>query len=567
MKNVVRVLRIGLPISGMLMLFLALSSGVNGAAEAVQGASPVPYSVAEKSVRELEADLAHGKVTAEELTQAYLARIDALDVRGPRLRSVIAINPHALDDARRSDRFRGEGRVRGPLEGIPVLIKDNIESADGTATTAGSKALAGNVTNRDAPLVARLKKAGAIVLGKTNLSEWANFRSSSSISGWSGVGGLVKNPYALDRTACGSSSGTGSAIAASLAAVGVGTETDGSVTCPAAINGLVGLKPTLGLVSRTYVVPLSHDQDTPGPLGRSVADVAALLSAIAGSDPKDPATRDADAHRSDYVLALRGASLRGKRLGVLRYAVPPVGPAASAVFDRAVALLRAQGAQIVELSDFRPNAALGDAEFTVLSTDFKSDINAYLASAPSTVKTRTLSDLIAFNRADARELRLFGQDTFLKSNQTKGPSDPKYLDALSTCRRFSREEGIDRLMTRNRLDALIAPSYGPASRIDVVDGDDVSGGAGSLPAIAGYPHLTVPMGYVTGLPVGISFIGRAWSEASLLALGAAYERAAHARRPPTYLPSIENGPQTSGLLDPSASKPAVFEYQPFINSY
>jgi amidase len=557
MGNDVRLLRLGLALFGMLLL----------SAPAARSDTGAPYSVAEKSVAELEADLAHGNVTAEALTRAYLARIEALDFRGPRLRSIIATNPHALDDARRSDRFRGEGRARGPLEGIPVLIKDNIESADGMATTAGSEALARNITGRDAPLVARLKRAGAIVLGKTNLSEWANFRSSSSISGWSSVGGLVKNPYVLDRTACGSSSGTGSAIAASLAAVGVGTETDGSVTCPAAINGLVGLKPTLGLVSRTYVVPLSHDQDTPGPLGRSVADVAALLSAIAGSDPKDPATKDADKHKRDYVLALRGASLRGKRLGVLRYAVPPVGPAASAVFDRAVALFRAQGAQIVELSDFKPNPALGDAESAVLSTDFKTDINAYLASTPSTVKTRTLSELIAFNRADPRELRLFGQDTFVKSNQTKGPSDPKYLEALRICRLYSRQEGIDRLMTRNRIDALIAPSYGPASRIDVVDGDNVSGGAGSLPAIAGYPHLTVPMGYVTGLPVGISFIGRAWSEASLLALGAAYERAAHARRPPTYLPSIENGPQTSGLLDPSASKPAVFEYQPFINSY
>jgi amidase len=526
----------------------------NGIALAAPGASPSPYSVAEKSVGELEADLAHRNVTAEALTQAYLARIDALDVHGPRLRSVIAINPHALDDARRSDQLRGEGRTRGPLEGIPVLIKDNIESADGTATTAGSEALAGNITNRDAPLVARLKKAGAIVLGKTNLSEWANFRSSSSISGWSGIGGLVKNPYALDRTACGSSSGTGSAIAASLAAVGIGTETDGSVTCPAAINGLVGLKPTLGLVSRTYVVPLSHDQDTPGPLGRSVADVAALLSAIAGSDPKDPATKGADARKRDYVLALRGASLRGKRLGVLRYAVPSVGPAASAVFDRAVALLRAQGAQIVDLSDFKPNAGLGEAESTVLSTDFKADLNVYLSSTPPTVKTRTLSELIAFNRADARELRLFGQDTFVKANQTKGPTDPKYLDALRICRRYSRQEGIDRLMTRNRLDALIAPSYGPASRIDVVDGDDVSGGAGSLPAIAGYPHLTVPMGYVTGLPVGLSFIGRAWSEASLLELGAAYERAGHVRRPPNYLASIETGPQTSRFLEPADSR-------------
>ena len=551
MRNDVRVFRIGLLISGILLLSLTLDSKMpNGIVLAEQGVSAAPYAVAEKSVSELEADLEHGKVTSEELTQTYLARIDALDVHGPRLRSVIATNGHALRDAHRSDAYRVQGLTRGPLEGIPVLIKDNIETSDGMATTAGSEALANNIAMRDAPLVARLRKAGAIVLGKTNLSEWANFRSSSSISGWSGTGGLVKNPYTLDRSACGSSSGTGAAIAASLAAVGVGTETDGSVTCPSAINGLVGLKPTLGLISRTYVVPISHDQDTPGPIGRSVADVAVLLDAVAGSDPKDPATKDADAHKRDYVSALRGASLRGKRLGVLRYAVAPVGSAAGAVFGRAVALLRKQGAKIVELSDFKPNVALSDAELTVLLTDFKADLNAYLASTPPTVKARTLADLIAFNRTDARELRLFGQDLFVKANQTKGLDDPKYLEALRVCRRFSREEGIDLLMTRDRLDALIAPSYGPASRSDVVVGDDIAGSAASLPAVAGYPHLTVPMGYVTGLPVGISFIGRAWSESSLLALGAAYERASRIRRPPQYVASIESGPQTSRLLEP-----------------
>jgi amidase len=508
------------------------------------------YSVFEKSVGQLRLDLAARRVTAEELTRSYLARIDALDAHGPQLRSVITLNPHALEDARRSDRYRAAGQPRGLLEGIPVLIKDNIESADGTATTAGSDALARNVTYRDAPLVARLRKAGAIVLGKTNLSEWANFRSSSSISGWSAIGGLVKNPYVLDRTTCGSSSGTGSAIAASLAAVGVGTETDGSVTCPASIDGLVGLKPTLGLVSRTYVVPLSHDQDTPGPIGRSVADVAALLNVIAGSDPRDPATKSADGYKRDYLLALRNASLKGKRLGVLRYPLASLSPPVSVVFNRAVALLRAQGAQIVELPDYKPSAALGDDELTVLLTDFKADLNAYLATAPKTVKTRTLTDLIAFNRADPRELALFGQDTFEKANATKGFSDPHYRNALRTCRQLTRIEGIDRLIVRNRLDALIAPTYGPASRIDVVAGDNISGSVAALPAVAGYPHLTVPMGYVTGLPVGISFIGRAWSDASLLELGAAYERAARARRPPNYLPTIESGPATSRLLDP-----------------
>jgi amidase len=508
------------------------------------------YDVTEKSVAELEADLAHGRVTAEELTRSYIARIEAIDVQGPALRSVIALNPRALDEARESDRDRARGKLKGPLDGIPVLIKDNIESADGTATTAGSAALASNVTRRDAPLVARLRSAGAVVLGKTNLSEWANFRSSSSISGWSRIGGLVKNPYALDRNACGSSSGTGAAIAASLAAVGIGTETDGSITCPAATNGLVGLKPTVGLVSRTYVIPVSHHQDTPGPMGRSVTDVAALLTAIAGSDPRDPATAAADGHKQDYLLALRGASLRGKRLGVLRYAAAPLNPAVNVLFEHAVALLRANGAKIVEISDFKPDAAVSDAELTVLLADFKADLNAYLASTPATVKTRTLASLIAFNRADPEELRLFGQDLFEKAEATKGLDTPQYLRALEICSRSTRSAGIDRLLTTRKLEALIAPSYGPAWRSDVVDGDNGSGVIATLAAVAGYPHLTVPMGYISGLPVGISFVGGAWSEAKLLALGAAYESGAHARRPPGYIASIEGSPDIVPLLEP-----------------
>jgi len=534
--------------------FVAAFASTLAAAQTASGGATGGYSVVEKPVATLEADLVAGRVTAEALTDAYLARIAALDSAGPTLQSIIALNPHALDDARRSDRERAAGKKPGALEGIPVLVKDNIESADGTATTAGSDALRGNLARRDAPLVARLRAAGAIVLGKTNLSEWANFRSTSSISGWSSVGGLVKNPYALDRSTCGSSSGTGAAIAASLAAVGVGTETDGSVTCPSSIDGLVGLKPTLGLVSRTGVVPISQHQDTPGPMGRSVADVAALLNVLAGSDPKDPATAPADAHKRDYLAATGGGSLAGKRLGVLRYAASAASPAVNVVFDRALAVLRAHGVTIVELSGFKPNAALGDAEFMVLLTDFKTEINAYLAAAPPTVRTRSLADLIAFDRSDPRELGLFGQEIFEKAEATKGPSDPKYLAALRTCRRFAGPEGIDRLMRTNRLDALIAPSYSPASRIDVVDGDEISGSVASLAAVAGYPHLTVPMGAVRGLPVGLSLVGRAWSEASLLALGAAYERASHARRPPQYLPSVEGGPALSRLLAPETPR-------------
>jgi amidase len=516
------------------------------------GASDAPassgYDVTEKSVATLEADLASGRVTAEALTAAYLARIAAMDSAGPKLQSIIALNPHALDEAKRSDRRRASGSRPGALEGIPVLVKDNIETADGIATTAGSSALRDNVSEHDAPLIARLRAAGAIVLGKTNLSEWANFRSTASISGWSAMGGLVKNPYALDRTACGSSSGTGAAIAASFAAVGIGTETDGSVTCPSSMNGLVGLKPTVGLVSRARVVPISHDQDTAGPMGRSVGDVAALLSVIAGSDPNDPATAAADRHKRDYLAAIGRASLTGKRLGVPAYAMRGQSPAVAALFKRALATLRARGATIVEIpvSAFKPNPALGDAEFTVLLYDFKTDLNAYLKATPPAVRPRTLAKLIAYDRHDPRELQLFGQEIFTLAEATKGPTDPKYRKALAICKRFAGPEGIDRAIAANHLDALVVPSYAPASLVDFVGGDEGGGGGGdnlppigSLAAVSGYPHLTVPMGNVRGMPVGISFVGGAWSEASLLALGAAYERAAHARRPPAYPASIE----------------------------
>jgi amidase len=520
------------------------------------GASDAPgaaiYDVTEKSIATLEADLASGRVTAETFTSAYLARIAAIDKAGPTLQSIISLDPHALDEAKASDRRRATGGRLGALEGIPVLLKDNIETADGVATTAGSSALLGNISLHDAPLVARLRAAGAIVLGKTNLSEWANFRSTTSISGWSSVGGLVKNPYALDRSACGSSSGTGAAIAASLGAVGIGTETDGSVTCPSAIDGLVGLKPTLGLISRARVVPLSHDQDTPGPMGRSVADVAALLNVVAGSDSNDPATAEADRHKTDYLAVIAGSSLAGKRFGVLRYATDSASPAVIVVFNRALATLRAHGATVVELPAFKPNPALGDAEFTVLLNDFKADIEAYLKAAPPAVHARTLADLITYDRHDPRELQLFGQDIFEKAEATKGPSDPKYRAALRICKRDAGPEGIDRLLTAHHLDALIAPSYSPASRVDIVDGDQIAGSVASLAAVAGYPHLTVPMGDVRGLPVGISFVGRAWSDASLLAIGAAFERAAHARRPPTYVPSIEGDATFAPILAPPA---------------
>ncbi|MBD5654813.1 MAG: amidase [Candidatus Eremiobacteraeota bacterium] len=514
-----------------------------------KASAPKNYRIEEKSIAQLQVDLGRGKVTSETLVRAYLARIAAFDASGPSLHSVIAVNPHALADARAADRQRRAGKPMGSLGGIPILIKDNIESNDPNPTTAGSSALARNVTRRDAPVVRRLKDSGAIVLGKTNLSEWANSRSSHSISGWSAVGGLVKNPYALDRNACGSSSGTGAAIAASFAAAGVGTETDGSVVCPSSINGLVGLKPTVGLVSRTHVVPISHSQDTPGPMARSVADVAIMLTAMAGSDPADPATSKADAHKTDYVRALAGATLRKKRIGVLRFATGGF-PEVDALFAAALATLRERGATIVELKDYKPDPHLGDAEGIVLLTEFKVDLNAYLASTPARVKTRTLADLIAFNRSDPRELILFGQDTFEQAQATKGLRDPAYLKARAVSLRAAGADGIDTLIDANKLDALVAPSDGPAWRTDVVAGDHFNGGADSLPAIAGYPHLTVPMGYVRGLPVGLSLIGKAWTEAKLLALGAAYESATKHRRTPTYAPSVESGPAVQRAFAP-----------------
>jgi amidase len=370
-----------------------------------------------------------------------------------------------------------------------------------------------------------------------------------SISGWSGVGGLVRNPYVLDRSACGSSSGTGAAIAASLAAVGVGTETDGSVISPASACGLVGFKPTVGLVSRTHVVPISHSQDTPGPMGRGVEDVAILLTAMAGADPADPATAGADAHARDFTANLRSASLEGRRLGVLGFATG-FSPAVDAVFEAAVARLRAGGAEVVEIADFKPARDLGANERTVLMTELKADLSAYLATTPAAVKTRTLAELIEFNRTEPRETALFGQDFFERAEATAGLDDPAYLKARTDSLRQVGAEGIDALIEAHRLDALICPSLGPAARIDFATGDHTAGRSTQLAAVAGYPHLTVPMGQVQGLPVGLSFIGPAWSDERLLLLGYAFEQAAKARQPPTFIPSLETTPHADQAAAP-----------------
>ena len=458
---------------------------------------------------------------------AYLGRIAALDDAGPEIGSVIVTL--TVEDAA----ARAAEAADLALGGRTVLVKDNIETRE-WPTTAGSLALEGNLTGRDAPLIARLRAAGGVVLGKTNLSEWANIRSSASTSGWSAVGGLTRNPHALDRNACGSSSGSGAAIAAGLAWAAIGTETDGSITCPASINGIVGFKPTVGLVSRTHVVPISASQDTAGPMARSVYDAALLLNAIAGSDPADAATAEADAHLTDYAAGLTTASLAGKRIGVLRKAVGN-DPRVAALFDAALADLRRAGAELVEL-DYEAPAAMGEAEFAVLLYELRRDLNAYLAASPAPIPARTLAEVIEFNRAHSgEELRWFGQD-LLELAETKTDADA-YRKARAESLRLAGPEGIDKLIADHSLDVLVAPTVGPAWTTDLVNGDNYNGsiGAGSLAAVAGYPHLTVPMGAVEGLPVGLSFMAGKWADHRVLQLGGAYERARSAAlREPSF---------------------------------
>ncbi len=505
-----------------------------------------PYA----SAGEQQAAMTDGRVTSEQLVQAYLQRIDRIDKSGPKLNAVIAVNRHALADARKLDAERRAGHVRGPLHGVPILLKDNIESADGAPTTAGSLALIANVATQDAPLVRRLTDAGAVILGKANLSEWANFRSTKSISGWSGVGGLVRNPYGLDRTACGSSAGSGAAVAAGLAAFAIGTETDGSVTCPAAINGIVGLKPTVGLVSRSRIVPISPEQDTAGPMTRTVADAAALLTVMAGSDPADPATKDADARKSNYLAALNRSALKGARIGVW---TPNKGrsPEADAVFEDALKVLRAQGAVLVEVKgpDEATRGKISVLEGDCLRTEFKAAINAYLATTPAAVKSRTLDDLIAFDKAEAREMPLFAQEIFEDAAKKPAITDPGYLAKRNEARTLARA-ALDKMLADDQLDALVVTGNGPAAIVDPVSGTRFFGPSAGLPAVSGYPHLVVPAGYVSGLPMAISFFGPAWSEAKLLGLGFAYEQATKARREPEFLPSVAARPEIAQAYDP-----------------
>ena len=508
----------------------------------VEQMSAVPQSyeatgLLAKTLPELSAALANGETTSAQLTQAYLGRIAALDRAGPRLQSILAVNPDALAQAAASDARRASGQALGPLDGIPVLLKDNIESADPMPTTAGSLALKDNLTGRDSPLVAGLRDHGAIILGKTNLSQWANFRSNQSLSGWSSVGGQVRNPHMLDRNPCGSSSGTGAAIAASLAAGGVGTETNGSIICPSNVNGLVGFKPTVGLIPQDGIVPISPSQDTAGPMDRTVLGAAMLMNAM-------------DAGETDYTAALTPGALKGVRVGVLRTAQGS-NPDIIARFDTALEVMKGQGAELVEVEGVEPPEGFWPASLLVLEYEFKASLNTYLAAAPPAVTTRTLADVIAFNKDHAaEELALFGQDLFEASDALGPLTDEAYVNALTLVQSATRENGIDKLLAGHNVSVLIAPSGPVSPRVDPVNGDvwPEWAGAGWAAAIAGYPNLTVPMGDVHGVPVGISFMGGKDTDAALLGYGYAYEQASGIRLTPKYLETAEDRPEIKAAM-------------------
>jgi amidase len=536
-------------------LYPALAAEREGSSttSAAAGSTPVPrgaevaaFELDEVTISQLQEGMKSGKFTARWLVEKYTARIEEIDKHGPAVNSVLELNPDALGIAEALDQERKAKGSRGPLHGVPVLIKDNIDTADKMMTTAGSLALVGSKPPKDSFVAQKLRAAGAVILGKTNLSEWANIRSGHSTSGWSGRGGLTRNPYALDRNPCGSSSGTGAGISANLCAVGIGTETDGSIVCPSSANGLAGIKPTVGLVSRSGIIPISHTQDGAGPMCRTLRDAATLLGALAGLDPEDPATAASQGKTySDYTKFCDPAGLKGARIGVARKYFGFSDPV-DALMEQSLGAMKKEGATLVDPADLETHGKFGDSELLVFMYELKADLNAYLARLGPGAPVHTLKEIIDFNeRNRQKEMPYFGQDLFIKA-EAKGPlAEKEYLDALEKNRKLARIEGIDALMDKHKLDAIVAPTGGPAWLTDFVTGDAFAGGSSNAAAVAGYPNINVTAGFISGLPVGISFFGRAWSEPTLIRLAYAFEQTTGARQAPRFLPSI--GGSQSGV--------------------
>jgi amidase len=498
------------------------------------------FQLDEITISELQDAMKSSKLTARGVVEKYFARIEQIDKHGPALNSVIEVNPDALAIADTLDKERKQNALRGPLHGIPVLIKDNIDTSDRMMTTAGSLALLGSKPPKDSAVAQKLRAAGAVILGKTNLSEWANIRSDHSSSGWSGRGGQTRNPYALDRNPCGSSSGSGAAVSANLCAGAIGTETDGSIVCPSNANGIVGIKPTVGLVSRTGIIPISHSQDGAGPMCRTVRDAAIVLGALTGMDSDDSATSESrEKSYTDYTQFLKADGLRGTRIGVVRKTFG-ISEAVDKIMENALDAMKKEGAILVDPVDIESTPKLRETELIVLLYELKADLNAYLARLGPAAPVKTLKDIIEFNESNRdKEMPFFGQSNFLKA-QEKGPlTSPEYLDALAKNHQLARKEGIDAVMDKNNLDALVGPTGGPAWLTDWINGDHLGGGSSRAAAVAGYPNVTVPAGFVSGLPVGISFFGRAWSEPVLIRVAYAFEQATKVRRPPSFLLSVE----------------------------